>query len=140
MFEEQEGITKSTEVNGSIEKPFSPKTVNPAHKENLLERSFGHLDDAEERQPRATRGADGKTIVRDGKTFSRKTERMTKAQKVAVMNEETSNIRQTSALMYIGVDATQGIALDELFGTKEVRKTTRMTRLTTRQTRKTAAN
>jgi hypothetical protein len=31
---------------------------------------------------------------------------MTKAQKVAVMNEEGTNIRKTAALMYIGVDAT----------------------------------
>jgi hypothetical protein len=64
---------------------------------------------------------------------------MTKAQKVAMMNEELGNIRMTSNLMVIGVDATQAIALDELFS-KDERKTTRMTRVTTRQTRKTGAD
>jgi hypothetical protein len=43
------------------------------------------------------------------------------------MNQE-EGIRQTAPLMIIGVDATQGIALDELFGGKEeVRMTSRKT-------------
>lgn len=72
MFEEDQaaGVTKSTEVNGSLGETDKP--TDEGVKENLLERSFGHLDDAEERQPRKTnRDADGKTIVRDGKTIVR---------------------------------------------------------------------
>lgn len=49
------------------------------------------------------------------------------------MNQEHAGIRATAALMVIGVDATQGIALDELFGRST--KVLRTTRKTTRQTR-----
>jgi hypothetical protein len=54
---------------------------------------------------------------------------MTTSENVAVMNQE-SGIRATAALMVIGVDATQGIALDELFGRES--KVVRTTRKTTR--------
>lgn len=61
---------------------------------------------------------------------------MTTSENVAVMNQE-GGIRATAALMVIGVDATQGIALDELFGRES--KVIRTTRKTTRQTRVTDA-
>lgn len=50
------------------------------------------------------------------------------------MHEEQQNIRATAHLMVIGVDATQAIALDELFGSKQndrqTIRTTRKTRMT----------
>ena len=44
---------------------------------------------------------------------------MTKAQNIAVMNAESSNMRDNANLMIIGVETTQNLALDELFGKKE---------------------
>ncbi len=63
------------------------------------------------------------------------TTRMTKAQNVAVMNEKEQNMRARATMMVMGVDATQAIALDELFGKKQDRVTMMTTRKTTRMTR-----
>lgn len=83
------------------------------------------------------RGTQGKTIVRDGKTYtSINTGRMTKAQTAAIVNEEINNPRENADLMIIGVEPTT-FAIDELFGKKD-ETSMRMTRMT-RTTRVTKA-
>lgn len=47
---------------------------------------------------------DGKTIVREGKTMSRMTNRMTRAQTVAAMNYHNAGIRATASYLVIGAD------------------------------------
>lgn len=53
-------------------------------------------------------------------TNTRQTQTITKRESVAHMHERVTGLRQTANNILIGVDKTQSIALDEIFGRKVV--------------------
>lgn len=53
-------------------------------------------------------------------THARQTQTLTKRESVANMHERVTGLRQTSNVYLVGVDRTQSIALDEIFGKKIV--------------------
>ncbi len=73
-------------------------------------------------------------------TNTRQTQALTKRESVANLHERVTGLRQTSNLYLVGVDKTQSIAFDEIFGKKIVNSEgTELTVRTFRKTRVTTA-
>jgi len=72
----------------------------------------------------APRNSNGQVVL-DGRktrymTASGQQNALSKRESVAMMHEKVTGLRDNSSVYLVGVDRTQGIALDEIFGKKVV--------------------
>ena len=65
---------------------------------------------------------DGKTMMRSTRylTAFGQEQKPTKRETVAMMHEKVTGLRENTSVFLMGVDRTQSIALDEIFGKKNV--------------------